>query len=188
MEALKVMRQAVVFAAICAVAGLAAPPSRAACGDPLSMSNLSGYPIVNCPDGKPASGYSYQPGAASPTNTGNVDIICEADLGVAPCNTMPGTNSSSDDIVAISTDLPYTIKNWCAAAGVDKVMVVSDHFDANFGEKYGTLVKERRILRRAVFVVDKEGKVVYSAYMPVLGEQPDYGEVLAAARNALKNR
>jgi thiol peroxidase len=90
-------------------------------------------------------------------------------------------------IIGISTDLPYTIKNWCAAAGVDKVMVVSDHYDNNFGEKYGTLVKERRILRRAVFVVNKEGRVVYSAYMPSLGDQPNYEEVLAAAKEALKN-
>lgn len=90
-------------------------------------------------------------------------------------------------IITISADLPYTLKNWCAAAGVDKVMVVSDHYDNNFGEKYGTLVKERRILRRAVFVVNKEGRVVYSDYMPALGEQPNYAEVLAAAKNALKN-
>ncbi len=90
-------------------------------------------------------------------------------------------------IIAVSDDLPYTLKNWCAAAGVDKVMVVSDHYDNNFGEKYGTLVKERRILRRAIFVVNKEGKVVYSDYMPTLGDQPKYEEVLAAAKGALKN-
>lgn len=90
-------------------------------------------------------------------------------------------------VIGISADLPYTIKNWCAAAGVDKVMTVSDHYDGNFGEKYGTLVKERRILRRAVFVVDKQGKVVYVDYMPTLGDQPNYEEVLAAAKEALKN-
>lgn len=90
-------------------------------------------------------------------------------------------------IIAVSTDLPYTQKNWCAAAGVDKVMTVSDHQDANFGEKYGVLVKERRIHRRAVFVVDKNGKVTYVDYMPALGDQPNYEEVLAAAKEALKN-
>ena len=88
-------------------------------------------------------------------------------------------------IITVSTDLPYTLKNWCAAAGVDKVQLLSDHYDGNFGEKYGTLVKERRIERRAVFVVDKHDKVVYSAYMPALGEQPNYEEVLAAAKKAL---
>lgn len=90
-------------------------------------------------------------------------------------------------IITVSADLPYALKNWCAAAGVDKVMVVSDHIDGNFGAKYGTLIKERRIHRRAVFVVDKHGKLVYVDYMPALGEQPNYEEVLAAAKEALKN-
>jgi len=93
----------------------------------------------------------------------------------------------SEDIVVIviSTDLPYTQKRWCGAAGIDRVFVVSDHMDAEFGKKYGCLIKERRILRRAVFVVDRNGKVVYADYMPVLGQEPDYEAVLQAARNAL---
>ena len=57
--------------------------------------------------------------------------------------------------------------------------------NAEFGEKYGVLIKERRILRRAVFVVDRAGKIVYVAYMPRLGDEPDYGAVLDAARTAL---
>jgi thiol peroxidase len=88
-------------------------------------------------------------------------------------------------ILMVSTDLPYTLKNWCAAAGVDQVTTLSDHMTAEFGEKYGVLVKERRILRRAIFVVDRQGTVVYAAYMPVLGEEPKYDDVLAAARAAL---
>ncbi len=88
-------------------------------------------------------------------------------------------------IVTISTDLPYTQKRWCGAAGVQRVLVVSDHYSADFGEKYGCLIKERRVLRRAVFVVDKGDKVVYSAYMPQLGVEPNYAEVLDAARKAL---
>ncbi len=90
-------------------------------------------------------------------------------------------------IITVSTDLPYAIKNYCAASGVDKVMAVSDHADGNFGEKYGTLVKERRIHRRAIFVVDKNNKITYADYMPALGDQPNYEEVLAAAKEALKS-
>ena len=93
----------------------------------------------------------------------------------------------SDDIVieVISTDLPYAQKRWCGAAGVDQVMVLSDHQTAEFGEKYGCLIKERRILRRSVFVIDRQDKVTYAAYMPVLGVEPNYDEVLEAARAAL---
>ena len=88
-------------------------------------------------------------------------------------------------IEVISTDLPYAQKRWCGAAGVDQVMVLSDHMTAEFGVKYGVLIKERRILRRAVFVVDRAGKVAYVAYMPALGDEPDYAAVLAAATGAL---
>ena len=95
--------------------------------------------------------------------------------------------SLDDDIVimVLSTDLPYAQKRWCGAAGVDQVMVLSDHMAAEFGEKYACLIKERRILRRSVFVVDRQDKITYVAYMPALGVEPNYEEVLEAARAAL---
>jgi thiol peroxidase len=88
-------------------------------------------------------------------------------------------------ILVVSMDLPYTQKRWCGASGVDQVTVLSDHMAADFGAKYGCLIKEVRILRRAVFVVNKAGKVTYAAYMPALGEEPNYAEVLEAAKTAL---
>jgi thiol peroxidase len=93
-----------------------------------------------------------------------------------------------DDIViyTISTDFPMAQKRWCGAAGVDKVKVVSDVIEADFGIKYGALIKERRYLRRSVFIVGRDGKLVYVKYMPVLGEEPNYDEVIAAAKEALK--
>ena len=89
-------------------------------------------------------------------------------------------------ILTVSMDLPYTLKNWCAAAGIDQVTTLSDHQSADFGKKYGVLVKEKRIFRRAAFVVDRKGILTYSAYMPALGEEPNYAEVLEAARKALQ--
>lgn len=85
-------------------------------------------------------------------------------------------------IITISSDLPPTQKNWCAAAGVDRVYTVSDHMDMDFATKYGTYMKERRWHRRAVFVVGKDDRLHYVAYMPVLSQQPDYEAVIYAAR------
>jgi len=65
------------------------------------------------------------------------------------------------------------------------VMTVSDHMTTEFGVKYGVLLKERRWFRRAVFVVGKDDRVKYAAYMPALGVEPDYATVLAAAKQAL---
>lgn len=88
-------------------------------------------------------------------------------------------------ILVISTDLPFAQKRWCGVAGIDQVTTLSDHMTGEFGAKYGCLIKEARILRRAVFVVDKKDTVVYAAYMPALGVEPDYAAVLDAARSAL---
>jgi thioredoxin-dependent peroxiredoxin len=88
-------------------------------------------------------------------------------------------------ILTVSMDLPYTLKNWCAAAGVDRVKTLSDHQNAEFGQKYGVLIKEKRVFRRAIFVVDQHDKVVYSAYMPALGDEPNYAEVLESTKRAL---
>ncbi|NWF64866.1 MAG: thiol peroxidase [Chloroflexi bacterium] len=93
----------------------------------------------------------------------------------------------SDDIViyTISTDFPMAQKRWCGAAGVEKVKVVSDVLEAEFGIKYGLLIKERRYLRRAVFIVGRDGKLTYVNYLPALGDEPNYDEVIAEAKKAL---
>src|SRR5512147_339933 len=82
----------------------------------------------------------------------------------------------SDDIViyTVSCDFPMAQKRWCGAAGVERVKVVSDVLEAEFGQKYGILIKERRYLRRSVFVVGRDGKLVYVNYLPALGEEPNY--------------
>jgi len=90
-------------------------------------------------------------------------------------------------VIAITTDLPIAQKRWCGAAGVERVMAVSDHMAGEFGVKYGTLIKERRWFRRAVFVVDREDVIRYAAYLPKLGDQPNYGDVLAAAKQAAES-
>jgi thioredoxin-dependent peroxiredoxin len=65
------------------------------------------------------------------------------------------------------------------------VRVVSDSVEADMGTKYGLLIKERRTLRRAVFVVDREGTLIYVDYMKHNGLEPNYEEVIEAARKAL---
>ncbi len=88
-------------------------------------------------------------------------------------------------VLVVSMDLPVAQKRWCGAAGIDNVITVSDAVKADFGKKYGTLMKEVRLLRRAVFVVNKKGIVTYAAYMAANGDEPNYEEVIAAAKAAL---
>ena len=83
-------------------------------------------------------------------------------------------------ILTISMDLPFAQKRWCAAAGIDKVKMVSDYRDALFGNSFGVLIKELRLLARTVFIVDPDGKVKYVQYVEETTEEPDYNEVLTA--------
>src|ERR1700680_3751343 len=63
-------------------------------------------------------------------------------------------------IITVSMDLPFAQKRWCNDFQVDKVKMLSDHKDGSFGANYGTLIKELRIESRAIFVVDRDNKVV----------------------------
>jgi thiol peroxidase len=86
-------------------------------------------------------------------------------------------------ILTISMDLPFAQKRWCGAAGVDKVVTLSDHREAEFGNSYGVLIKELRLLARAVFVVDAEGVVRYVQLVKEVADEPDYDAVISAAKN-----
>ena len=83
-------------------------------------------------------------------------------------------------ILTISMDLPFAQRRWCGAAGVDRVKTYSDHREAAFGQAYGVLIKELRLLARAVFVVDKAGTLHYMQLVKELANEPNYDEVLKA--------
>ena len=85
-------------------------------------------------------------------------------------------------IYTISMDLPFAQSRWCAAAGVDKVTMLSDHRDTAFGTSYGTLIKELRLNARALFVLDENGVIRYVQYVKEVGEHPDYDAALKAVR------
>lgn len=85
-------------------------------------------------------------------------------------------------IYTFSMDLPFAQKRWCGAFGVDHITMVSDHRDGSFGEAYGTLIKDLRILSRAIFVVDSHNKLRYVEYVKEVGDHPNYEAALAAAK------
>lgn len=82
-------------------------------------------------------------------------------------------------VLTVSMDLPFAQKRWCAAAHADRIQLLSDHRDASFGTAYGVLIKELRLLSRAVFVVGDDDRVKYVEYVPEVTHHPDYDKVLA---------
>lgn len=84
------------------------------------------------------------------------------------------------EILTISMDLPFAQKRWCGAAGVKRLRTLSDHREAAFGQAYGVLIKELRLLARAVFIIDREGTVQYEQLVKEVTSEPNYEEVLQA--------
>ena len=83
-------------------------------------------------------------------------------------------------ILTVSMDLPFAQKRWCGAAGVESVITLSDHREAAFGVAYGVLIKELRLLARAVFVLDRKGIVWHIQIVKEVTDEPNYDAVLEA--------
>jgi thiol peroxidase len=88
-------------------------------------------------------------------------------------------------VLTVSMDLPFAQKRWCGAAGAKNVQTLSDHRDASFGNAFGVLIKELRLLARAVFVVDKDGVVRHAQIVKELTNEPDYEAVLKAVKEIM---
>ena len=91
-------------------------------------------------------------------------------------------------IITVSMDLPFAQKRWCNDFQVDKVKMLSDHKDGSFGANYGTLIKELRIESRAIFVVDRNNKVVHAEYVKEVADHPNYEAALSAAKSAASSK
>ncbi|MHC4338569.1 MAG: thiol peroxidase [Planctomycetota bacterium] len=85
-------------------------------------------------------------------------------------------------VLAISMDLPFAQDRWCIATDVKNVYMFSDHRSAAFGQAFGVLIKDLRLLARAVFVIDREGIIRYIEIVNELTHEPDYEEVLKATK------
>ena len=88
-------------------------------------------------------------------------------------------------VLTISLDLPFAQKRWCGAAGIERVITLSDYRDRSFGQNYGVLIKELLLLSRCIFVVDAQGIVRYIQQVPEVTSEPDYAAVIAAAKALL---
>lgn len=91
----------------------------------------------------------------------------------------------SKDVVVytISMDLPFAQKRWVDENEVNDVITLSDFNSADFGKNYGVLIKEVRLLTRAVIVVDKDNKIADFQIVPEITNEPDYGRTLEVIRS-----
>lgn len=114
-----------------------------------------------------------------------ISVVPSLDTGVCSLQTKRFNDEfsqSNDDIVmlTISNDLPFAQKRFCKNENVDKIKVLSDSVWREFGNNYGLLIKDMGLLSRAIFVINKQGIVVYKELVSNISDHPDYEKALKA--------
>jgi len=115
-----------------------------------------------------------------------LSVVPSLDTPVCDTQTRRFNKEAADlpdvQIYTISMDLPFAQSRWCAAAGISKIKMLSDYQHADFGQNYGTLIKELRLDARAIFVLDSAGTLRHVEYVKEVGEHPDYEAALAVTK------
>ncbi|MCI5698226.1 MAG: thiol peroxidase [Clostridiales bacterium] len=90
----------------------------------------------------------------------------------------------SDDVivVTVSEDLPFAQGRFCAAEGIDRVIVASDYQKREFGMNYGFLMEGLMLLARGIVVVDKDGIIQHVEYVPEVTNEVDFDAALSVVK------
>lgn len=119
-----------------------------------------------------------------------ISVVPSVDTGVCSIQTnrfnAEAQKLENVQVLTVSMDLPFAQKRWREVNNVESLDLLSDHRDADFGEKYGVLIKELRLLARSIFVVDSSDKVAYVEYVSEVSDHPDYDKALEAVNRQNK--
>jgi thioredoxin-dependent peroxiredoxin len=119
-----------------------------------------------------------------------ISVVPSLDTGVCQKQTKEfnervGSMGDKVNAVTVSLDLPFAQNRFCGAENITNMMTLSDYQERKFGQDYGMLIEELKILARGVLVLDGEGKVVYSELVPEVTQEPDYNAALDAVQHLL---
>jgi len=91
------------------------------------------------------------------------------------------------ETTVISMDLPFASDRFCSTQGIENLTVASDYIDKEVSKAYGVLMDDNKLKglsARAVFVVDRSGKIVYKEIVPEVTDEPNYEAALEAIKQA----
>jgi thiol peroxidase len=119
-----------------------------------------------------------------------ISVVPSLDTGVCDAQTRRFNEEAAnlgDNVVilTVSVDLPFAQARWCGAAGIDKVITLSDYKFKSFGQDYGVLVKEFQLDHRSIFVLDSNDTIQYVEYLPEFTDHPNYENAIAAVKALL---
>ncbi len=88
-------------------------------------------------------------------------------------------------VLCISRDLPFAQEQFCAAEGLENVVMLSDFKNGTFGRDYGLIMTNGifdALLSRCIIIADKNGIVLYTEQVPEIGQEPNYEAALSALK------
>ncbi|SDO72518.1 thiol peroxidase, atypical 2-Cys peroxiredoxin [Paenibacillus sp. yr247] len=165
------------------------------------VATAGGHPIT-------LLGPEIKVGDQAPDFTVNKDLMTEVSLSdyagkVKLISVVPSVDTSTCDaqtrrfnveadkmgdnvvILTISVDLPFALSRFCGAAGIDKVVTLTDYKNRSFGQAYGVLIKELQLDQRAIFILDANNTVRYVEYLTEMSNHPNYDAALSALQELL---
>lgn len=119
-----------------------------------------------------------------------ISVVPSLDTGVCKTQTKKFNDelaSLKDKVnaVTVSLDLPFAMNRFCGAEGITNMRVGSDYQNRSFGQNWGMLIEELKLLARGTFVLDASGKVIYAETVPEVTTEPNYDAALKALKGAL---
>jgi Peroxiredoxin len=116
-----------------------------------------------------------------------ISVVPSIDTGVCDAQTRRFNEEAASlgdkvIVLTVSVDTPFAQSRWCGAAGVDKVVMLSDFKSHDFGQAYGVYIKEFGLDMRAIFVIDENDKVQYVEYLSEMTEHPNYEQAINAVK------
>lgn len=114
-----------------------------------------------------------------------VSIVPSLDTGICALQTKRfnqelGGLGDKINAVTVSRDLPFAMNRFCGAEDIKALKVGSDYQSGAFGMAWGLMIDELKLLARAVYVLDADGKVVYGEIVPEVAQEPNYAPALEA--------
>lgn len=117
-----------------------------------------------------------------------LSVVPSLDTGVCAIQTKRfnqelGALADKVNALTVSRDLPFAQNRFCGAESIKSLKVGSDYQSGSFGNAFGVMIDELKLLARSVFVLDKDGKVVYSEIVPEVTQEPNYEAALSALKS-----
>ncbi len=163
-------------------------------GNPVNLAGPELKPGVQAPNFSTLEGLAAVSLASTPAKARMFSVVPSLDTPVCSMQTKKfdeGIKSLGDSVACytVSLDLPFAQTRFCTGEKITTMKTMSDVHDHSFGKNWGVLIESGlplQLLTRAVFVVDKSGKITYVEYVPEVTSHPNYDAALSALQAAAK--